>query len=194
MFTGIIQAIGTVKSFNNENLDIITDSDIFYGHELGTSISIDGVCLTLSDYDNKILKFQVSQETVNRSVISNYEKGSIVNLELPLTMDKFLSGHLVQGHVDTTTSVLNIEKVSDDLWDYQFSNNNFNYLVDKGSITINGVSLTVVSPDEEKFSVSVIRETFNRTNFNKLQVGSLVNVEFDIMAKYVERFLDDKWY
>jgi|SRR5210317_1890597 riboflavin synthase len=192
MFTGIIQAIGTVKSFNNENLDIITDSDIFYGHELGTSISIDGVCLTLSDYDNKILKFQVSQETVNRSVISNYEKGSIVNLELPLTMDKFLSGHLVQGHVDTTTSVLNIEKVSDDLWDYQFSNNNSNYLVDKGSITINGVSLTVVSPDEEKFSVSVIRETFNRTNFNKLQVGSLVNVEFDIMAKYVERFLDDK--
>jgi riboflavin synthase len=192
MFTGIIQAIGTVKSFNNENLDIITDSDIFYGHELGTSISIDGVCLTLSDYDNKILKFQVSQETVNRSVISNYEKGSIVNLELPLTMDKFLSGHLVQGHVDTTTSVLNIEKVSDDLWDYQFSNNNSNYLVDKGSITINGVSLTVVSPDEEKFSVSVIRETFNRTNFNKLQVGSLVNVEFDIMAKYVERFLNDK--
>jgi len=192
MFTGIIQAIGTVKSFNNENLDIITDSDIFYGHELGTSISIDGVCLTLSDYDNKILKFQVSQETVNRSVISNYEKGSIVNLELPLTMDKFLSGHLVQGHVDTTTSVLNIEKVSDDLWDYQFSNNNSNYLVDKGSININGVSLTVVSPDEEKFSVSVIRETFNRTNFNKLQVGSLVNVEFDIMAKYVERFLDDK--
>lgn len=192
MFTGIIQAIGTVKSFKDENLDIITDSDIFYGHELGTSISIDGVCLTLSDYDNKILKFQVSQETVNRSVISNYEKGSIVNLELPLTMDKFLSGHLVQGHVDTTTSVLNIEKVSDDLWDYQFSTNNSNYLVDKGSITINGVSLTVVSPDEEKFSVSVIRETFNRTNFNKLQVGSLVNVEFDIMAKYIERFLDDK--
>lgn len=194
MFTGIIQAIGTVKSFNDENLDIIADSDIFYGHELGTSISIDGVCLTLSDYDNKILKFQVSQETVNRSVISNYEKGSIVNLELPLTMDKFLSGHLVQGHVDTTTSVLNIEKVSDDLWDYHFSTNNSNYLVDKGSITINGVSLTVVSPDEKKFSVSVIRETFNRTNFNKLQVGSLVNVEFDIMAKYVERFLDDKWY
>lgn len=192
MFTGIIQAIGTVKSFNDENLDIIADSDIFYGHELGTSISIDGVCLTLSDYDNKILKFQVSQETVNRSVISNYEKGSIVNLELPLTMDKFLSGHLVQGHVDTTTSVLNIEKVSDDLWDYHFSTNNSNYLVDKGSITINGVSLTVVSPDEEKFSVSVIRETFNRTNFNKLQVGSLVNIEFDIMAKYVERFLDDK--
>ena len=192
MFTGIIQAIGTVKSFNDENLEIITESDIFYGHELGTSISIDGVCLTLSDYDNKILKFQVSQETVNRSVISNYEKGSIVNLELPLTMDKFLSGHLVQGHVDTTTSVLNIEKVSDDLWDYQFFTNNSNYLVDKGSITINGVSLTVVSPDEEKFSVSVIRETFNRTNFNKLQVGSLVNVEFDIMAKYVERFLDDK--
>ena len=171
MFTGIIQATGIVSALNDENLDITTDSDIFYGHELGTSISIDGVCLTLRDYDNEILRFQVSQETVKRSIISNYKKGSHVNLELPLTMDKFLSGHLVQGHVDTTTSVLNIEKVSDDLWDYEFSNKNYSYLVDKGSITINGVSLTVVSPDEEKFTVSVIRETFNRTNFNKLQVG-----------------------
>ena len=192
MFTGIIQATGIVSALNDENLDITTDSDIFYGHELGTSISIDGVCLTLRDYDNEILRFQVSQETVKRSIISNYKKGSHVNLGLPLTMDKFLSGHLVQGHVDTTTSVLNIEKVSDDLWDYEFANKNYSYLVDKGSITINGVSLTVVSPDEEKFTVSVIRETFNRTNFNKLQVGSLVNVEFDIMAKYVERALDDK--
>ena len=192
MFTGIIQATGIVSALNDENLDITTDSDIFYGHELGTSISIDGVCLTLRDYDNEILRFQVSQETVKRSNISNYKKGSHVNLELPLTMDKFLSGHLVQGHVDTTTSVLNIEKVSDDLWDYEFSNKNYSYLVDKGSITINGVSLTVVSPDEEKFTVSVIRETFNRTNFSKLQVGSPVNVEFDIMAKYVERALDDK--
>ena len=118
MFTGIIQATGIVSALNDENLDITTDSDIFYGHELGTSISIDGVCLTLRDYDNKILRFQVSQETVKRSNISNYKKGSHVNLELPLTMDKFFSGHLVQGHVDTTTSVLNIEKVSDDLWDY----------------------------------------------------------------------------
>ena len=176
MFTGIIQATGIVSALYDENLDITTDSDIFYGHELGTSISIDGVCLTLRDYDNEILRFQVSQETVKRTIISNYKKGSHVNLELPLTMDKFLSGHLVQGHVDTTTSLLNIEKVSDDLWDYEFANKNYSYLVDKGSITINGVSLTVVSPDEEKFTVSVIRETFNRTNFNKLQVGSLVNV------------------
>ena len=150
MFTGIIQATGIVSALNDENLDITTDSDIFYGHELGTSISIDGVCLTLRDYDNEILRFQVSQETVKRTIISNYKKVTHVNLELPLTMDKFLSGHLVQGHVDTTTSVLNIEKVSDDLWDYEFSNKNYSYLVDKGSITINGVSLTVVSPDEEK--------------------------------------------
>ena len=107
-------------------------------------------------------------------------------------METFLSGHIVQGHVDTITTVSNIEQVSDDLWNFCFVNNNYKYLVDKGSITINGVSLTLVNPNEDKFSVAIIRETYDRTNFNNLQVDSPVNVEFDIMAKYVERALDDK--
>ena len=107
-------------------------------------------------------------------------------------METFLSGHIVQGHVDTITTVSNIEQVSDDLWNFFFVNNNYKYLVDKGSITINGVSLTLVNPNEDKFSVAIIRETYDRSNFNNLQVDSPVNVEFDIMAKYVERALDDK--
>tara|TARA_B100000902_G_scaffold362707_1_gene381207 strand:+ start:3589 stop:4167 length:579 start_codon:yes stop_codon:yes gene_type:complete len=192
MFTGIIQAVGVISHLEGEDIDITTDSTLFYGHDLGTSISVDGVCLTLREYKDNKLRFQVSQETINRSIIVNYTPGSYVNLELPLTMEKFLSGHLVQGHVDTTTSVLNIHQVSDDLWNFEFTNNNFKYLVDKGSVTINGVSLTVVNPINENFTVSVIRETYDRTNFNKLKAGSLVNVEFDIMAKYVERLLDDK--
>ena len=192
MFTGIIQAVGVISHLEGEDIDITTASTLFYGHDLGTSISVDGVCLTLREYKDNKLRFQVSQETINRSIIVNYTPGSYVNLELPLTMEKFLSGHLVQGHVDTTTSVLNIHQVSDDLWNFEFTNNNFKYLVDKGSVTINGVSLTVVNPINENFTVSVIRETYDRTNFNKLKAGSLVNVEFDIMAKYVERLLDDK--
>ena len=122
----------------------------------------------------------------------SYVNGVNVNLELPLTMETFMSGHMVQGHVDTLTTVTDIEKVSDDLWNFFFKNNNFKYIVDKGSITINGVSLTLVNPSDDNFSVSIIRETFDRTNFNNLKVGSSVNIEFDIMAKYVERALNDK--
>ena len=100
-------------------------------------------CLTLRGYDDSNLIFQVSKESITRSIINNYSSGDHVNLELPLTMETFLSGHIVQGHVDTITTVSNIEQVSDDLWNFFFSNNSYKYIVDKGSITINGVSLTV---------------------------------------------------
>ena len=192
MFTGIIQSVGTVESLNGENLVISPDSDKFLNHESGTSIAVDGVCLTLRRYQEGYLNFQVSKESKERSIINNYVNGVNVNLELPLTMETFMSGHMVQGHVDTLTTVTDIEKVSDDLWNFFFKNNNFKYIVDKGSITINGVSLTLVNPSDDNFSVSIIRETFDRTNFNNLKVGSSVNIEFDIMAKYVERALNDK--
>tara|TARA_B100000497_G_scaffold84301_1_gene93972 strand:+ start:6184 stop:6762 length:579 start_codon:yes stop_codon:yes gene_type:complete len=191
MFTGIIQATGRVDLLDGEDLFISTQSDLFHGHELGTSIAVDGVCLTLRDYHDTALRFQVSQESIERSIINEYKKNTEINLELPLTMNKFLSGHLVQGHVDTISSVLKIDEISSDLWNFVFKNNDYKYLVDKGSVTINGVSLTVVNPNNEEFTVAIIRETFNRTNFNKLKLGSSVNIEFDIMAKYVERALND---
>lgn len=192
MFTGIIQSVGTVESLKGENLLISSNSNNFLKHDLGTSISIDGVCLTLRGYVKESLNFQVSKESRERSVINEYTPGHRVNLELPLTMDTFLSGHIVQGHVDTITTVSSIEKVTDDLWNYYFKNNKYKYLVDKGSITINGVSLTLVNPTDKQFSISIIRETYDRTNFNNLQVGTSVNIEFDIMAKYVERAVNDK--
>ena len=192
MFTGIIEATGTVNSLHGENLDIFTTSSDFHGLKMGTSISVDGVCLTLRKFSDNVLTFQVSKESIQRSIISKYNKGSEVNLELPLTMEKFLSGHLVQGHVDTVTSVLKVNEISEDLWNYEFKNNDYKYLVDKGSVTVNGISLTVVNPTDEHFTVAVIRETYNRTNFKNLNVDSIVNIEFDIMAKYVERFLNDK--
>ena len=181
-----------MESLEGENLIISGNSNKFLKHDLGTSISIDGVCLTLRGYVKESLNFQVSRESRERSVINQYIPGQRVNLELPLTMETFLSGHIVQGHVDTITTVSSIEEVSDDLWNYYFKNNNYKYLVDKGSITINGVSLTLVNPTDKQFSISIIRETYDRTNFNNLQVGTSVNIEFDIMAKYVERALNDK--
>jgi len=192
MFTGIIEATGTVNSLHGENLDIFTTSSDFHGLKMGISISVDGVCLTLRKFSDNVLTFQVSKESIQRSIISKYNKGSEVNLELPLTMEKFLSGHLVQGHVDTVTSVLKVNEISEDLWNYEFKNNDYKYLVDKGSVTVNGISLTVVNPTDEHFTVAVIRETYDRTNFKNLNVDSIVNIEFDIMAKYVERFLNDK--
>ena len=191
MFTGIIQSVGVVTSLDGENLIISTNSDKFLNHDLGTSIAVDGVCLTLRGYDENNLTFQVSNESISRSIIKNYTIGDFINLELPLTMETFLSGHIVQGHVDTITTVSNIEQVSDDLWNFCFVNNNYKYLVDKQKKNNNKIT-GAINPNEDKFSVAIIRETYDRTNFNNLQVDSPVNVEFDIMAKYVERALDDK--
>ena len=107
-------------------------------------------------------------------------------------MSTFLSGHIVQGHVDTTSEVINIEENENNLWTYYFKIADSKYIVDKGSITINGISLTVVDPNEESFSVAVISETYQRTNLQYLKNGSLVNIEYDILAKYMEKMINDK--
>ena len=100
----------------------------------------------------------------------------------------------MQGHVDTTSEVLKIEENENNLWTYYFKNTESKYIVDKGSITINGISLTVVSPDSDSFSVAVISETYERTNLQYLKDGSLVNIEYDILAKYMEQMINDKWH
>ena len=158
----------------------------------GTSISIDGTCLTLRDYSDNFLNFQVSDETFNRTIAKNYNVGSKTNLELPATLSTFLSGHIVQGHVDTTSEVIKIEENDNNLWTYYFKTTESKFIVDKGSITINGISLTVVDPDSDSFSVAVINETYQRTNLQYLKHGSLVNIEYDILAKYMEKMIHDK--
>ena len=186
MFTGIIQSIGTIKSLNGENLVISPDSDKFLNHESGTSIAVDGVCLTLRSYEEGYLNFQVSTESKERSIIKEYVNGVNVNLELPLTMETFMSGHMVQGHVDTLTTVTDIEKVSDDLWNFYFQNNNFKYIVDKGSITINGVSLTLVNPSDDKLDIS----TAEHTSLN-LKLVKLSEEEEKNHKEYLERMKEE---
>ena len=191
MFTGIIKNLGVVKNISNSSLIINSENKQFLNIDLGTSVSVDGVCLTVRDIQENNLEFQISNESKNRSIIKGYKNNVNVNLELPTTVNDFLSGHIVQGHVDEISEVINIKKDKKDLWTFEFNSNNSKYLVDKGSVTINGVSLTVVNPNKHSFKVAVIDETYKRTNFQFLEANSQVNIEYDIISKYVERLIID---
>ena len=191
MFTGIVKSVGSVKTLEEDHLLISTDDDNFYNLETGTSISIDGCCLTLREYINKDLLFQISDETISRTSL-NKDHCGFVNMELPLTVNSLLSGHIVQGHVDEVIELDEVTKLDNELWNFHFKYADEKYIVDKGSITINGISLTVVEPDKDKFSVAVIEETYKRTNLKHLKINSSVNVEYDIVIKYLEKLNYDK--
>ena len=191
MFTGIVKSVGSVKTLEEDHLLISTDDDNFYNLETGTSISIDGCCLTLREYINKDLLFQISDETISRTSL-NKDHCGFVNMELPLTVNSLLSGHIVQGHVDGVIKLDEATKLDNELWNFHFKYADEKYIVDKGSITINGISLTVVEPDKDKFSVAVIEETYKRTNLKHLKINSSVNVEYDIVIKYLEKLNYDK--
>ena len=191
MFTGIVKSVGSVKTLEEDHLLISTDDDNFYNLETGTSISIDGCCLTLREYINKDLLFQISDETISRTSL-NKDHCGFVNMELPLTVNSLLSGHIVQGHVDGVIELDKVTKLDNELWNFYFKYADEKYIVDKGSITINGISLTVVEPDKDKFSVAVIEETYKRTNLKHLKINSSVNVEYDIVIKYLEKLNYDK--
>ena len=191
MFTGIIKNLGVVKDISENSLTIKTEDKEFLNIDLGTSVAVDGVCLTVREIQENKLIFQISNESKNRSIIKGYKDNVSVNLELPTTFKDFLSGHIVQGHVDEISEVLDITEDKKDLWTFEFNSNNSKYLVDKGSVTVNGVSLTVVNPNKHSFKVAVIDETYKRTNFQFLQADSQVNIEYDIISKYVERLIID---
>ena len=191
MFTGIIKNLGVVKDISENSLIIKTENKEYLNIDLGTSVAVDGVCLTVRDIQENTLIFQISNESKNRSIIKGYKDNVSVNLELPTTVNDFLSGHIVQGHVDEISEVLDITEDKKDLWTFEFNSNNSKYLVDKGSVTVNGVSLTVVNPNKHSFKVAVIDETYKRTNFQFLQADSQVNIEYDIISKYVERLIID---
>ena len=191
MFTGIVKSVGSVKTLEEDHLLISTDDDNFYNLETGTSISIDGCCLTLREYINKDLLFQISDETISRTSL-NKDHCGFVNMELPLTVNSLLSGHIVQGHVDGVIELDEVTKLDNELWNFYFKYADEKYIVDKGPITINGISLTVVEPDKDKFSVAVIEETYKRTNLKNLKINSSVNVEYDIVIKYLEKLNYDK--
>ena len=190
MFTGIISSIGKINRLDENELSIETSNTNFKNLNIGTSIAVDGCCLTLISENENIISFQISEETFNRTSINKNHCG-YVNLELPLTPNSLMSGHIVQGHIDSTTKILDIVEHSNETWTFKFENTNSNYIVDKGSITLNGISLTVVNPSNNEFSVAVINETFKKTNLQYLKIHDVVNVEYDIIIKYLEKLQND---
>mgnify|MGYP001373812265 CR=1 FL=1 len=195
MFNGIVYNQGIVKSFKRSaryvkgSLVIEISSNIkFKKQDIGESVCCDGVCLTLIRIKKKSFLFYLSKETLNRSNFKNIKIGKIINIEKALYYGKKISGHYIQGHVDTTSVVKKI-KVIDKAWIVKFSlNKKFRKLiVEKGSISINGVSLTVSKLSSDTFEVTIIPHTLKLTNLIKLKEGNLVNIEFDMIGKYLNK-------
>lgn len=191
MFTGIIESLGTVKNVRSEgsNIHFTIESSISHELKIDQSVSHNGVCLTVVALENGTHTVTAIQETLQRSNLNNLQQGSTVNLERAMLANARLDGHLVQGHVDTTAECVEIQTL-DGSWYFQFryTPTKEHLLVDKGSICVNGVSLTVVEPHDDLFSVAIIPYTYEHTTFKKLQVGDAINLEFDIIGKYIAKY------
>lgn len=192
MFTGIIEAAGRVEKIEREgtNLHFTISSSISDELKIDQSIAHDGVCLTVVALASGQHTVTAIEETLLRSRIGQWEVGTIVNLERAMKPNARLDGHMVQGHVDKVGECISIED-RDGSWYFRFRYEPApeHMLVDKGSVCVNGVSLTVVNPTEEEFSVAIIPYTYEHTNFNQFQEGSKVNLEFDIIGKYIARHM-----
>jgi riboflavin synthase len=188
MFTGIIEETGKVTSVSSKRL-VIAASRVLRGMGLGGSVSINGACLTVTDFNSDSFSVDIMPETLRRTNIGLLHTGDKVNLERPLTMDKPVGGHLVQGHIDGTGRVASVIREDETtIITIKTSSEVMRYIVDKGFIALDGASLTVVTRDTGSFDVSIVDYTLKNTNLGSRKVGDLVNLEVDIIAKYVEQF------
>lgn len=192
MFTGIIEDIGEVTTLspNGTNLDISIKSNLTQELKIDQSVSHNGVCLTVVAFQENIYRVTAIKETLEKSNLGSLHVGSAINLERAMKLGDRLDGHLVQGHVDQTGICTSIKKDAGS-WYYTFSYDaeKGNVTIEKGSITVNGVSLTVVNSEKDSFSVAIIPYTYKHTNFNKIKVEDSVNLEFDLVGKYLKRYL-----
>ena len=195
MFNGIITHTGKIKKIykKNDNCFLEIESKIkFKKSELGSSISCSGACLTLEKYKGSISKFFLSKETLKRTIFKFSKIGDIINLEKSMKFGNRVSGHFVQGHVDITSQVDKINHVGRSwLISFKLFNKYKKYLVQKGSITINGVSLTIAKILKDGFKIVVIPQTLKFTNLIYLKEKDVVNVEFDVLGKYIKSFLNE---
>ena len=196
MFNGIIFNKGLItKIFKRpKGINIFIKSDLkLSGKDIGVSVSCDGVCLTLITIKKRIMEFYLSNETVKRSKFKFLKIKDLINLELPLKYGQKISGHICQGHVDTTGKVLNVHKVDKSyIFDFEINSKERKNIIEKASICINGISLTISKVTKKGFQIWVIPHTFKLTNLSKVKKGSLVNIEIDILSKYVKNFFHAK--
>ena len=195
MFTGIIEDLGILKKIEKEegNINLYFKSKLTQELKIDQSLSHNGVCLTVVSVDNDIYKVTAIKETLDKSNLGELKVNSIVNLERAMKSNGRLDGHYVQGHVDQIAKCLNV-KETDGSWYYEFEYDNTlnNITIEKGSIAVNGVSLTVVDSKLNGFSVAIIPYTYNNTNFKKIQRGDTVNIEFDMIGKYISKLMDNR--
>ena len=190
MFTGIIEVVGTVHEvlLTGTNKTFLISSPISAKLNVDQSVSHDGVCLTVEEISGDIHRVTAIEETLRKTNLQNWRPGSTINLERSMQMNGRIDGHIVQGHVDATATCINRIDVNGS-WEYtfEFSPAFAALVIEKGSIAVNGISLTLFDVKENQFSVAVIPYTFIHTNINHVEKGTTVNIEFDIIGKYVNR-------
>jgi riboflavin synthase len=190
MFTGIITHLGTVREKTVSDLKIQTSPDLLKKLTLGTSIAVDGICLTVVSRDKTSFTINFMPETAAKTNIQNLKTEDKVNLELPATADTLLSGHIVQGHIDGVGKIKSIVKKGNSyIFAFSIPKNLNKYIAEKGSISINGISLTVISVTKDEFTVGIIPHTWDHTMLHQAQAGVLVNLEVDVLAKYIENLI-----
>ena len=196
MFNGIIYNQGTVKSIikRPKGINIFVKSNLkVSSKDMGLSVACDGVCLTLISYKSKIMEFYLSNETLIRSKFKFLKTNDVLNLELPLKYGTKISGHICQGHVDTVGIVNIIKKIDKSyLFDFQIPKKERKHLIEKASICVNGISLTISKITKKGFQIWIIPHTYKETNLSTLKKSSLVNIEIDILSKYVRNYFNDK--
>jgi riboflavin synthase len=195
MFTGLVEEVGRVRSLRaageagDAHLGLSADV-VLGGTRVGDSILVNGACLTVDEIDADGLVFYTMPETLRRTALGDLSEGSPVNLERAMAAGGRLGGHIVQGHVDGVGEVLDVRPEGDaEIWTFGAPESVLRYAVEKGSVSIDGISLTVVSVEGDRFTVSILPHTRTHTNLGELGVGSHVNLEADVVGKYVERFM-----
>lgn len=196
MFTGIVEEIGTVSRVERmgDSVRLVIEAkEVVSDAKLGCSIAVNGVCLTVTDFNDFSFSADVMQESLNRTSLGALTPGSRVNLERALSVSARLGGHIMQGHVDGTAEL--ISRTPSQNWDvlrFRLDSGLSRYVVEKGSIALNGTSLTVSSVGEHHFEVSLIPTTLRETTHGELELGQKVNVEVDVLAKYVEKMMSHR--
>ena len=196
MFNGIIYYQGTISKIikRPKGLNIFVKSDLKLNKkDIGLSVACDGVCLTLISYKNEIMEFYLSNETIQRSKFKFLKIKDKINLELPLKYGAKISGHICQGHVDCEGKVLSIKKIDKSyLFDFEIPKKEKKHLIEKASICVNGISLTISKVLKKGFQIWIIPHTYKQTNLSSLRKKSIVNIEIDILSKYVRNYFNDK--
>ena len=193
MFTGIIEELGTVTNLkaDQQNLDITVRANFTSELKIDQSVAHNGVCLTVVSIEDDMYTVTAIKETLDKTNLSDLIEGQIVNLERGMKLGARLDGHIVQGHVDQTAVCTSV-KETDGSWyfTFEYDPSLSNITIEKGSVTVNGVSLTVVNSKKNEFSVAIIPFTYEHTNFSTFKIGTVVNLEFDVIGKYVKRITE----